>query len=460
MSDEFDDAARAAASALRSDAARIARTELSLAGLRLDEARRESGRVPRARPVRRGRAFQATAIVAALVGTILFLALSTARHQPNRDGSAEVRNPAAAPSTTVDVAVPAPVIGTSGLPVPTTANLPISTTADGQHALVGVTSISFATPSLGWAIAVPSGALSHFQVLKTIDGGVSWTPTPLAEGAPAATRGPAVHFADPMNGWVFGAALWSTHDGGDTWHRVLLHGDAAATNFYYGALASGAGVVHVAVQGAAGTTIYSSPVADDNFAPSSPHFGRSGTDQAEPIHMVVSGDTGFLLSGGVNPLNGLSLQAGLWEDWKPPCQLAGSVAIGASGSSVAVLCTLITGPGMAERLFTSHDNGSSFVDVTPAAFTELNGATVTLPAANTLLVTGTTAAGPSEASVLLASFDDGVSWTFQDLPGSAGAWIDLDFIDESHAVGVLGNGLVRTDDGGRSWTALPAALTS
>ena len=43
-----------------------------------------------------------------------------------------------------------------------------------------------------------------------------------------------IYFAGARDGWAFGPGLWSTHDGGATWHRVDTDGHAvyslAATN--------------------------------------------------------------------------------------------------------------------------------------------------------------------------------------------------------------------------------------
>lgn len=65
--------------------------------------------------------------------------------------------------------------------------------------------------------------------VRTTDGGSDWvglTAPPadyVAHGAPAASGLPAVdevRFADSLNGWVFGPALFATHDGARTWRQV------------------------------------------------------------------------------------------------------------------------------------------------------------------------------------------------------------------------------------------------
>lgn len=53
----------------------------------------------------------------------------------------------------------------------------------------------------------------------------------MASGAPSASSLPGVsevRFADLLDGWVFGPALFATHDGARTWQQVTLGGSVVA----------------------------------------------------------------------------------------------------------------------------------------------------------------------------------------------------------------------------------------
>jgi len=87
-------------------------------------------------------------------------------------------------------------------------------------------SIHFISPDVGWAVGVDSG--SDGVVVKTTDGGLSWTPARIGHKQTPV----AVFFADADNGWIGGAtpppgedegmggpsALLATTDGGGTWN--------------------------------------------------------------------------------------------------------------------------------------------------------------------------------------------------------------------------------------------------
>ena len=81
-------------------------------------------------------------------------------------------------------------------------------------------SVTFVSLRQGWALGTAGGSLA---LRETTDGGRSWTvrPVPHIAGRHALN----VRFADPRDGWIFGGALlWSTHDGGRSWRRLVLHG--------------------------------------------------------------------------------------------------------------------------------------------------------------------------------------------------------------------------------------------
>jgi TonB family protein len=79
-----------------------------------------------------------------------------------------------------------------------------------------VDGLFFLNPSVGWMPRKDGG------LLKTVDGGLRWTPRPgpAPKGKPAAPH--LVRFADERQGWVAaGRELFRTVDGGDTWQSTL-----------------------------------------------------------------------------------------------------------------------------------------------------------------------------------------------------------------------------------------------
>jgi photosystem II stability/assembly factor-like uncharacterized protein len=84
-------------------------------------------------------------------------------------------------------------------------------------------SVHFVSPDLGYAIAAGG------QLLRTTDSGVTWAPVP---GAPASLQG--VCFSGPRDGYVGGPGrIWRTTDGGATWSLAFTEpavapGQAAA----------------------------------------------------------------------------------------------------------------------------------------------------------------------------------------------------------------------------------------
>ena len=71
-------------------------------------------------------------------------------------------------------------------------------------------------------------------VLRSLNGGGSFTLRPLPAAAAAATLN-AVFFAGRDKGWVVGndRAVWRTLDAGDTWLAVALPGSLPSNNLLF-----------------------------------------------------------------------------------------------------------------------------------------------------------------------------------------------------------------------------------
>ena len=72
--------------------------------------------------------------------------------------------------------------------------------------------LDFVDSSRGWMVGQKISD-STMRVLRTEDGGTTWS----AAGAPFEDAVSSVDFVDDEHGWVAGAGVWSTDDGGDTW---------------------------------------------------------------------------------------------------------------------------------------------------------------------------------------------------------------------------------------------------
>src|SRR5439155_2614731 len=78
---------------------------------------------------------------------------------------------------------------------------------------------------------IPCRAGSCYAILRTTDGGRSFTRIPAPRLGAARGVVPTLRFADRLDGFAFvrgpGGAFYATHDGGAAWHRLAL-GDALA----------------------------------------------------------------------------------------------------------------------------------------------------------------------------------------------------------------------------------------
>ncbi|MHB8397759.1 MAG: sialidase family protein [Candidatus Limnocylindrales bacterium] len=374
---------------------------------------------------------------------------------------------------------PSSAIGTPGSPAPTSASAAPSSTPSSSPAAQGTPSSSpsgsavpagfeplsatFVSASEGWVLgSVPCGAASCPAIVRTTDGGVSWS----AIGAPATTVGgrPAgapggqagisgLRFADPLDGWAFGPELWATHDGGTTWVKTAIVGLPAGATVT--GLEASAGIVHaVLYDGAQDFRIASTPVAKDAWNLASVLI-PVGAGPVPAVQLVLSGSAGWVLENDRVVTAGARLEAGTWRTWKPAClDVVGPAVLGASSASDLVAACDVGqwSTPQGDHLFTSHDGGTTFVETGPR--TPLSGASaVASPGRATIVIAGTDASG----SVLVGSFDGGLTWSTVLRPG-AGPFTDLGFTTATQGIVITTSGttsqLRMTRDGGRTWSAV------
>jgi len=85
----------------------------------------------------------------------------------------------------------------------------------------GLQSISFATPTVGYAAGY-GPVKDSFFLMKTTDGGHSWSVAVIGETG----RADGIFFVDEQSGWVHTKEdhVYETHDGGETWQGVVATG--------------------------------------------------------------------------------------------------------------------------------------------------------------------------------------------------------------------------------------------
>lgn len=333
-------------------------------------------------------------------------------------------------------------------------------------------SVSFVSANDGYVIGIepcPTGiclAMRH-----TTNRGLTWTklPPPPATLDRSGSGIPGLHFADPLNWWALGSAVWATHDGGRDWHTVAIGGQVVA-------MASGAGVVFALVETCESSSscpevghLYRSPVGQDAWAPVA---GVSGQSDGGGFSLVVAGRSVFVLDGDqiLASSDGMHF-ASLSVPCAPPTAIQGAPffanSVAASDpSDVAVAC--VGEPSMNtqfKQAFVSRDGGRTYQRLPDPPWGGL-GAEVVMPSPTTILLTSMSFGGSlvyRDASVN-GTWATPVSFHNEDAGLS-----NLAFVDPAHGAVVAGPAgyalfflsypnpppdlgtIYLTDDGGTEW---------
>jgi len=335
-------------------------------------------------------------------------------------------------------------------------------------------SASFVSADDGYVLGVdpcPTGACLALR--HTTNRSASWTTIP----PPATTldlSGSGVselHFADALNGWAFGPALWVTHDGGRDWHDIDIGGPVVA-------MASGAGIGFALVEACVPSSsctalahLYRSPVGQDSWAQVP---GVSGRFDEGSFSLVVEGRTVFVLNANPSAQILASSDGLHFAPLPVPCspQTMGEAgpfvpaSLAASDpSDVAVACLGGAGTGnQFKQAYVSHDGGHTYQKLTDPP-TAGGGAELVMPSPTTILL-----GSSSAASMVYRVASANGSWTTPLIFGNDGVELsDLAFVDPSHGAVVDGPAnialrllsfanppsslgtLYLTDDGGTDW---------
>ncbi len=318
-------------------------------------------------------------------------------------------------------------------------------------------SVTFVSLQTGWVLGATCPTCT-VSLLRTRDGGRTWASIPGPPTVLAPDQSAGVHevrFADLNDGWVFGAEIWATHDGGSHWARSTLPvgGPPGVSD-----LAASGGVAHAVVFGATNAfEIVTTPAGRDAWQPS-PTKLPVGAGPVPMAQIVLQAGSGWVVQNDRVVVNGARLAGGAWVPWQAPCanpSVGGPAVLAASTpTDLVAACSegRFGGPAVDVRVFLST-NGVTF----PAQGTVVPSATdaqgVASPVPSTIVV--------ADAARLVTSFDRAATWTTVFSGSPSGGWRDLGFTSSTRGVvveagqGTQPGALLMTDDGGHSWVPVP-----
>jgi hypothetical protein len=151
---------------------------------------------------------------------------------------------------------------TSGGPSPSTPSPSSGTAAPVGPAWDGAQPVSLTATSTKTFVVLgyKASPCTHecLRLVESHDGGATYDALAVpAKATPQDSSG--IRFGSAVDGWLFGNALWSTHDGGLTWARVTTTGGSVAR------LEAAAGTAWALVETRGTEQLWSSPVGTDSW---------------------------------------------------------------------------------------------------------------------------------------------------------------------------------------------------
>jgi photosystem II stability/assembly factor-like uncharacterized protein len=245
-------------------------------------------------------------------------------------------------------------------------------------------SISFDSPSTGWALGVArcAKAMGCLALRETLDHGRSWTsrqlPAAVVTESNKNVTGSAVerdgylsiYFASNEDGWIYGLervhpVLFSTHDGGKKW-RQLSTSLEGSYGFIYD-IASLRGIAYLLAQSKSYQGIVeSSPVGRDDWRLAhAPKLELPAGGAMDEGAIVFKGSSGWIVVGNDRGVSGSAqlTSSGRWVKWTPPCAAVGDsyvVPVPTAPRDLVVACQM---GGFASPLSTSAPPGAKLQSV-------------------------------------------------------------------------------------------------
>jgi hypothetical protein len=288
-------------------------------------------------------------------------------------------------------------------------------------------------------------------ILRTTNGGGSFASIP-APPLPTLGATPALRFADHLDGFAFvpgvGGALYATHDGGSSWHRLSLGTPLA--------FATGGGNVYLvtarcSLQRCRGYRFERSPVDAESWSSTRLPFAPDGSIldlAAHGSHLWLLGTTKSNQRMQHDTLARSSDGGRSFVSGTGPCYpgLGGNLAP-SSPSVVWAVCPT----GMLAGASRSSDGGVTF---TPLRTPPMANSSRLAPASDTTAVI----AGNGAGSKLLRTTDGGATWRAAKTPVNStySPWIGFTDAEVGAALVQIGSAshwtLWRTTDGGSDWS--------
>lgn len=339
-------------------------------------------------------------------------------------------------------------------------------------------SATFVSTKVGFVLGTATcSSGSCLTIARTEDGGKTWLKipspnAPLAQGPQLTTNSAAVskiRFVNILDGYLFGPNLYTTHDGGATWHQVSLSGIpnsygvmSLETNQNYTYLI--AGNPNAAVPGA--EDLFVSPANNDSFKlQSSPTFA------AGDVAKITTNPYGTIISANdrKGDLYYQAIGSSTWTHLNASCTTGiptnPFVALtapqsGSSNPEIVIACGGDVGAGSQQKTIMKSTNLSTFSQV--SSNPPLGGVLTGIASPNGQTIAVTAASG---STFLYVSTNAGQSWTtvIQN-PAFGGAPIhDLGFTTNTQGfavegdatkAGVTSSEFLMTHDGGTSWQSI------
>jgi photosystem II stability/assembly factor-like uncharacterized protein len=260
----------------------------------------------------------------------------------------------------------------------------------------------------------------------------------LAEGVLTSSGVLLIRFANARDGWAFGPELWSTHDGGATWHQLPLGGPGAQiASVSSTSDAVYAVVTHCQPTGCAPAELDRASVGSDSFAPVS-GLVLPGLLPGAALNLI--GSTGYLSDsapGSGQRFIWATTDGTHWLSRTDPCDAAGLVLASIAPIDAARAWFMCAPSGAAsqapKQLFLTTDAAQSYQSPPLQAPRGGEGGQLIAASPQTLGL-ATASGGTSRIDV---SADGGHTWTvgFELADGGLG-FGDFAFIDSLHGLAV------------------------
>jgi len=301
-----------------------------------------------------------------------------------------------------------------------------------ESARYSLSAVEFVDQAHGWISAMQS---SGPVVLRTVDGGQTWTPT--GAGQSSGIYEGAIDFLDTMNGWVVGNyGIRVTHDGGVTWRRAEARSGPNTVDLIAVSFAD-------ALHGfAVGNHMFRTDDGGVNWvemATPVPH--GTGVVATDAGHVRITADANIVLTSDDGGQTWVTRRVAATTDQ----DLNGVHFVDQQHGWVVGDGGVIRG---------TVDGGLTWVDQVSGTTEKLRDVTFT-DLLHGAAVGGDDDPPQSRDGVILTTADGGATWTRRApaTPDPPQFW-KVFFLDAAHGWVAGDGGLQATSDGGQTWTRL------